>query len=178
MSTYMQNHAIVQELSRIRRNDPECTIYGLWNSILALQFPIVQGYVTRPQDEHTLLTGEKGFSDLHVFHYRGAATSANKFLIVQCKRYDYEGWPTVWTEGVDQLNDYLSATHRRRGPARRTPVYGIVAIGRRMRVYKYSDQLRSVQNWAPSGLQPGKPWHLKDDASQVQQILDHILNNH
>lgn len=145
---------------------------------LSLQFPIAQGYVTRPQDEHTSQSGERGFSDLHTFQYRGTSNTADKFLIVQCKRAEYEGWSSVWAEGVHQLDRYLSATHGTRRPQHRTPVFGILAVGKYMRVYKYDDVNRCVLNWAPRGLRRGETWHLNDHASAVQRILDHILNNH
>ena len=150
----------------------------MWNSILSFQFPICQGYVTRPQDEHTTQSGAKGYSDLHTFHYRGESSTADKFLIVQCKRAGSETRSSVWAEGVSQLNQYLAATHGTRRPLDRSPVYGIIAVGRFMRVYKYDDINRSVLNWSPRGVQAGKEWDLKEGDLTVQKILDHILNNH
>lgn len=105
-------------------------------------------------------------------------TKANKFLIVQCKRAGSESQTSVWDEAVDQLSDYLRTTHRRRRPADRTPVYGIAAVGKAMRVYKYSDVHQGVLDWAPTGLPKGQHWELNKDTREVQRILDHILDNH
>lgn len=132
----------------------------------------------RPQDKHTDQAGEEGFSDLHVFHYRGAATTATKFLIVQCKRKGDEGKPSVWEEAVDQLSRYLSATHGRRRPADRSSVYGMACVGEYMRVYKYDDINEQVLNWAPHGWLTGSCFNIKDDHVKVQEILDVILADH
>ncbi|KAJ5212362.1 uncharacterized protein N7498_004008 [Penicillium cinerascens] len=176
--TYRRIHAIEQEMKRVRKGDHESTIYGVWNSILSLQFPITQGYVTRPQDRHTSQAGEQGFSDLHVFHYPSTATTATKFLIVQCKRKGDEGKGSVWIEAINQLDRYLSATHGRRPPAARSPVYGIACVGLTMRVYKYDDINQRVLDWAPFGWLRGSDYSLKKNHDKVQQILDFILNNH
>ncbi|KAJ5211012.1 hypothetical protein N7491_010828 [Penicillium cf. griseofulvum] len=180
MSSYLSINAIAQEVSRIKKSDPESTLYGAWNAILSFQFPVSEGYITRPQDEHTSQSGEKGYSDLHTFHYQGNSSTADKFLIVQCKRAGYESRPSVWAEGVDQLCRYLSSTHGRRRPSDRSPVYGIVAVGKHMRVYKYDDVSGWVLNWSPNPrrLKRGKTWHLKDNYNEVQLILDHIRDNH
>ncbi|KAJ5522138.1 hypothetical protein N7527_006253 [Penicillium freii] len=176
MVTYLSNHAVSQEIASIRPGDPEFTTF---------QFPISDGYITRPQDCHTSQGGQRGFSDLHVFQYVGNAPKATKFLIAQCKRAGYETRDAVWDDAVQQLSEYLSNTHGRRRPAERIPVYGIVAVGRYMRAYRYDNINQCVLNWAPSGmrgprdqLQNHGPWHLKNDAGNVQLILNHILNNH
>ncbi|KAJ5835663.1 hypothetical protein N7447_001689 [Penicillium robsamsonii] len=87
---------------------------------------------------------------------------------------------SVWAEGVDQLCQYLSSTHGRRRPSDRSPVYGIVAVGKYMRVYKYDDVNESVLNWSPNPrrLKKGNLWHLEENYEQVQLILDHIRDNH
>lgn len=168
----------MQEIERVKPRDPESTIYGIWNSILSLQFPITQGYVIRPQDKHTDQAGQNGFSDLHVFHYPGVATTATKFLIVQCKRMGDENKSSVWVEAVDQLDRYLYATHGRRRRADRSPVYGIACVGLKMRVYKYDDSSQGVLNWAPRGLTRGTRYDIVKDHKKVQKILDAILNDH
>lgn len=179
-SKYRSINAIAQELGQIRESDPESTLYGVWNAILNFQFPVSDGYITRPQDEHTAQSGEKGYSDLHTFHYRENSSTADKFLIVQCKRAGYETRSSVWAEGVDQLCRYLSSTHGRRRRSARSPVYGIVAVGKHMRVYKYDDVSESVIDWSPNSrrLKKGKVWNLKKDHDEIQLILDHIRGNH
>ncbi|KAJ5167741.1 uncharacterized protein N7482_003335 [Penicillium canariense] len=178
MTTYLRNNAITQEIELISRRRPESVLYGVWTAILALQFPITRGYVTRPQDQHTSQGGQRGFSDLHIFQYAGNATQANKFLMVQCKTAGTETRTAIWDDAVDQLSRYLSSSHGTRRRADRTPVYGIAAIGRCIRVYKYDDVNRQVLDWAPRGMTRGAIWDVKDHARQVQRILDHILDNH
>lgn len=123
-------------------------------------------------------SGAKGYSDLHTFHYRGQSDTADKFLIVQCKRAAFEGQSAVWAEGVSQLDRYLAATHQTRRSKDRTGVYGIIAIGRYMRVYKYDDPIRSVDDWAPRGVKKGEAWHLQEHHKEIQKILDSILERH
>jgi hypothetical protein len=142
-----------------------------------VQFPVADGYIVRPQDRHDSQGGRQGYSDFHVFHYRNNATTAVKFLIVQCKRPGTERQDAVWEQAVDQLNEYLSATHGKRPPAARSPVYGIAAVGKKMRVYKYDDINQQVLNWAPRGMR-WDLWDVVDDAEKVQRILDHIRDNH
>lgn len=116
------------------------------------------------------------FIDIHI--HRLDMLAATKFLILQCKKTGTETRSAVWREAVAQLNRYLSGTHRTRRSANRSPVYGITSLGLTMRVYKYDDDSRSVEDWAPPGLNPGDYYNLKTQALQVQQILDYIYNNH
>ena len=132
------------------------------------ELPLVQSYITRHQDQRASQAGERGFSDLHTYQYRGHATSTNKLLIVQCKKAELETQSSVWADGVDQLDRYLSATHGSRRPQDRTPVYGTVAIGKHMRVYRYDDINQCVLNWAPRSIQLGYIWHLEDDDTTIQ----------
>lgn len=170
--------AIRQEISRVPRAGPESVLYGVWNTILTWQFPVQQGYVTRPQDRHTSQAGQKGFSDLHTYQYPSAQQRANKFLIVQCKRTGLETRTSTWGEGVQQLDQYLSATHRTRH-VNPTPVYGMVAVGMYMRVYQYHDATYSVGNIIdPRVPSTAIPLHLENDCIAIQQILDHIKANH
>jgi hypothetical protein len=147
---------------------------------LSWQFPVVDGYITRPQDKHTLQAGRKGYSDLHTFHYRDREGKATKFLITQCKRKGLEGRKSVWDEGARQLKEYLSATHKTRSVHRRTPVYGIITVGKLMRVYKYSDVRKDIVDWAPRGVEKGAAFDISDEEHQpkIAKILDHVRDNH
>lgn len=134
--------------------------------------------MTRPQDRHASQAGQAGFSDLHTYQYLPAQSGANKFLIVQCKRTGLETRTSTWVEGVRQLDQYLSATHRTRH-VNQTPVYGIVAVGMYMRVYRYNDATNSVENLRGPGIpSTDAALHLKKDSIAIQQILDHIKANH
>ncbi|KAJ5213482.1 hypothetical protein N7449_000651 [Penicillium cf. viridicatum] len=180
MPQFFEIHAIHEEIKRIDRAGPECVAYGVWNAIFSWQFPVVDGYITRPQDKHTLQAGKKGYSDLHTFHYRDHEEKATKFLITQCKRKGLEGRESVWNEGARQLKQYLSATHKTRSAHRRTPVYGIVTVGKYMRVYKYSDKTKDVVYWAPRGVKKGACLNIQKEKDQrkIAKILDHIRDHH
>lgn len=182
---YLKIPAIRYEIERIPRAGSECIMYGVWNAILSWQFPVTDGYVTRPQDQHTKQSGEKGFSDLHTFHYRGSSKDAVKFLIVQCKRAGLETRPSVWAEGVNQLIRYLTATHGARRPDDRTPVYGTVAIGLFMRVYRYDDIRQTVSDWTAPGVRHNRspagliaPLHIQSHHDRIQRMLNYIRDNH
>jgi hypothetical protein len=162
----MSLHAVVEEIKRIKNKEPESILYGVWNSILNFQFPVQEGYITRPQDEHT-------------FHYSGESSTADKFLIVQCKRAGFETRSSVWIEGVGQLNRYLAATHGTRRVSDRSPVYGIVAIGKSMRVYKYDDDSQSVDDWSPGAtVEAGEVLDLVEHEKKIQRVLNHIRRYH
>lgn len=128
--------------------------------------------------------GERGFSDFHTFKYD--ATGQRKFfLITQCKSIEGESKQSVWEEAEDQLIRYLNMQHKKR-PA--GTVYGIVAIGRRVRFYQYNFVQQKVDPWRPgrNGLPPlpgtGKErrhfYHLVREVDQVQKALDWIRNHH
>ncbi|KAI2720940.1 hypothetical protein CBS147332_4180 [Penicillium roqueforti] len=123
--THLTNRTIYEEIDRIKRNDPEATFYGVWNSILALQFPCPAGYVTRFHGENELL--------FRTYHYMDFKTIPTNFLVVQCKRQSLQARPSGWEEGVNQLTQYLNDTHGKRPIGLRRPVYGFVAIGKLMK---------------------------------------------
>lgn len=66
----------------------QSTLYGVWSSILYLQFPVSQGYIARPQDQHTSQVGEWGFSDQYTYRY----------LTMQCKKARRETQGSVWAK--------------------------------------------------------------------------------
>ncbi|KAJ5634602.1 hypothetical protein N7528_002444 [Penicillium herquei] len=182
MPTYLDFPAVDQEISRIKTAGHEAVLYWVWNAILTSQFPVAEGYITRPQDKHTSQGGQNGFSDLHTYQYPPGSSNANKVLIVQCKRHGLETRDSVWAEGVRQLDQYLSATHRNRPVRSRTPVYGIVCAGMRLRFYIYRDNsttpIRNLPTWRIARARLGQILDIKDDADKIQRILDHIKANH
>lgn len=59
-------------------------------------------------------------------------------------------------------------------------MYGILAVGNWMRVYKYDDNRRIVVDWAPPGIQAGRIFNISQasDRPYVQRILDYIRDHH
>ncbi|KAJ6022774.1 hypothetical protein N7460_013169 [Penicillium canescens] len=153
---YFDIPAIQRETSRVPRAGSESVLYGVWNTILTWQFPVQQGYVTRPQDRHTSQAGQRGFSDLHTFQYPSAQQRANKFLIVQCKRTGLETRASTWGEVCNNsINIFLQPTAPGMSTERRVRDIGDPTV--------------------PS---TAGRLHLKNDRIAIQQILDHIKANH
>lgn len=158
-------------------------MYGIPDAILNWQFPVTDEYITIPQALHKQFRGQKGFSDFHTLRY-DAAGQKRYFLITQCKPPYGETQPGVWDEARDQLIYYFNLQHKTQ-PAR--SVYGIAAVGRRVRFYKYNFTTRSVVAWRPgeNGL-PSLPrtgderrnfYLLRDEADKVQKALDWIRDH-
>lgn len=97
---------------------------------------------TPPRPSYQPSGAEGGFRFAYV-PVSVCTTASQRFLVVQCKRTGPESRTSTWDEGVQQLDQYLSATNRTRH-ANLTPVYGIVAVGLCMRVYQYDDATNSV----------------------------------
>lgn len=147
-------------------------MYGVWNSILTWQFGIPNGYVTCPQDHHSLQAGSRGFSDFEVHRYVG--NTRKRFLVVQCKKPGGEFGGYTWNRARVQLERYLASIHR--DPQSRPVVHGIVAIGQWLRFYEYDGTMHEMD------CQPGKPredqLNLVTDRIIVQDRLNYIRNNH
>lgn len=173
--------AIAAEALSLNARSSEGDVNGVWNSILNWVFDLMSGYITRPQAMHTLYGGTHGYSDFHTFqHVHG---QRKYFLITQCKSSTGEGSDAAWDNGSSQLQWYLEIQHGTRPVGQRTPVYGILAIGRRVRFYRYNDTRREIvgfrpaANWANS--HGGRRFFdIIDDAVWVQSALRHILHNH
>lgn len=144
-------------------------------------FPVTANYVTRPQDLHRYFVGQKGFSDLHTFQY-DAAGRRRFFLITQCKPYSAEGSVADWQEAANQLRDYLTSVHKTRPAGQRPPVYGIAAVGRRVRFFAYDDNTLNATPWLPDtvwAVAHGREFYdMRREATDVQNALNHILNSH
>ncbi|KAJ5954983.1 hypothetical protein N7501_009262 [Penicillium viridicatum] len=169
--TYYDFDAIRREIRRIRlpRAGGESVMYGVWNSILTWQFDIRDGYVTCPQDHHSLQAGTHGFSDFEVHRYVG--NTRKRFLVVQCKRPGGEFSGYTWNQAVIQLQGYLASIHRE--PQSSPVVHGIVAIGKWLRLYEYDGTMHEMD------CKPGEnQLDIVEDRRIVQDRLDYILNNH
>ncbi|KAJ5553652.1 hypothetical protein N7494_003030 [Penicillium frequentans] len=182
MANYYNMQAVHAEIDRVTRAGHESIVYGVWNAILSSIFTPQDGYIVRPQDEHTSQSGARGYSDLHVFHYLPGARRATKFLIVQCKRAGGETQSSVWREGVNQLHRYTVATQGTRAVRDRRPVYGIVAIGNSLRFYYYHEASQSIRNFWHSSVHPNpKSGGVSDHKHHhdfIREILIHIRDHH
>ncbi|ODM20564.1 hypothetical protein SI65_03617 [Aspergillus cristatus] len=121
-----------------------------------------------------------GVSDIIVHEYRTTAAGTlfrHVFLIVQCKRVLYESRDLVWREAEIKLEGYLRATHQNTRLPNTTPVYGAVAVGRKICFYTYNPTSKMIRGWRPSA------HHSFDlgsagDPRLIENALRFILLNH
>lgn len=52
-------------------------------------------------------------------------------------------------DGAVQLQMYLGMKHGTRPTAQRTPVYGILAVGRSVRFFRYHVATQTIRPWRP-----------------------------
>lgn len=177
---YLNIASIAREIRDIRHSTTtEGHINGIWNAILNWVFDPNNGYVTRPQEMHTAHGGQKGFSDFHTFEH--VAGNRRFFLVTQCKSPEWGD--AIWESGREQLDRYLSMQHGNRPTNARTPVYGILAVGRWARFFRYHDPSQSCEDWRPWSGWPKKHegrrcYDILQDDQLVQDALRVILNNH
>lgn len=55
--------------------------------------------------------------------------------------------PEVWNHGIQQLQGYLRAGVETRQGANRTHAYSIIAVGRRVKFFRYNYQDHVVEHW-------------------------------
>ncbi|GIK05347.1 hypothetical protein Aspvir_009454 [Aspergillus viridinutans] len=170
---YMDVPAIASEIRRLHSRSNEGEVNGIWNSILNWVFDPVNGFITQPQAMHTGTGGARGFSDFNTLEVAGG--TRRSFLITQCKSADGEGQESVWSDGAGRPLRYLRTQHgNRRGLQR--PVYGILAIGRRVRFFRYYRATDDIRGWRPgNGWEPhhgGREFDLLEQkAAWVQRAL-------
>ncbi|KAF3019037.1 hypothetical protein E8E15_000358 [Penicillium rubens] len=172
--TYYDFDAIQREINRISRPsaEGESVMYGVWNSILTWQFDIRNGYVTCPQDRHSLQSGSRGFSDFEVHQYVG--NTRKRFLVVQCKKPGGEFGGYTWNRARVQLERYLESIHS--DPQSSPTVHGIVAIGQWVRFYEYDGTMYEME-FKEAGPDQHQQ-HLVTDRRLIQGQLNSIRNNH
>lgn len=174
--------AIAHEIKDIRGDTSEGHVNGVWDSILNWVFPSSESYITRPQDKMTKWGGRKGFSDLHTFEWDETNDKRIFFLITQCKPQKQEGQDKAWEDAAEQLGTYLWMQHGKRPVRNRPDVYGIVAVGRRVRFFRYSDANQNVVPFRPGLMQSTKQkreyFDLVNDAGHVMAALRWIRRHH
>lgn len=149
--------------------------------ILNWAFNPINRYITRPQAMQKKYGDERVFGDFHTFELQ--QDRRIYFLITQCKATKGEGEGELWRNGSERLRAYLENQHGNRPVAQRTPVYGILAVGRRVRFFRYNDANQAIDGW-----RPGAAWAATHDDKEfydivheprlVQSALRFILQNH
>lgn len=163
---YLSNQAIHLEIQDAR-NTYESHMYDIINSILTLQFPVGDQYITRPQNRTEFMGGGHGFNDFHTLQYVNQQRRC--FLITQCKAPGQENRRAVWRDAETQLQNYLRAEHWARNQGSRPNAYGMIVNGLAVRFYRYEDDRDGmVEYWSV----PSTGYHLQDDHVEIQEVLD------
>ncbi|KAJ5368933.1 uncharacterized protein N7496_008693 [Penicillium cataractarum] len=179
-TTYLSNNAIRQEIDQLRPNHlgRNTSILGVWNAVLATQFPVQQNYITRPR-EHGWYNERDLWYDLQVLHVRN--NTSNVILVVICRTA--AGHANA-NEGVDQwqvhLELYLGTIFGKRRRAGRPPrVYGVIAHGLGATFFSYDvgDDIPMLI-FRDHEADRKKVYHLVEDHQKIQGFLDVIRDSH
>lgn len=120
----------------------------VWHTILDQCFPINAGYIVRDEAPH-----KYGGSDIGVYEHRLNARKRHVFLIIQCERARHQAKPAKWTQAESQLQRSLSTVHGKKKVGQRSPVYGAVAMGRKIKSSNTSTELATFR---PGDQPPGQ----------------------
>lgn len=153
----------------------EADVRSFWHNVLREYFPSSEGYVVKDEAPNNY-----GISDIVVYEHRrtpGGRLFRHCFLIVQCKRVSFETQDAVWAEAEDQLEQYLASTHKRTRPANRTPVYGAVAVGRKIGFYKYNHNSKAIRAWRPAA-RSSFDVRKHDDPRFIESAMMYIHQHH
>ncbi|KAL4782358.1 hypothetical protein BJX76DRAFT_358981 [Aspergillus varians] len=142
-------------------------VAAMMSFIFGQAFPRQEGYIPEPQYRNS-----GGLTDVTTAHWRRDNTGRLRrapFLITQTKRASKQSSVREWHGAEDQLNGYLAplATHH-------PQLYGIVAMGRKIKIYQYSHNLGRIRFLHGTE----GPCDVKDNARAVINRLNYIKNNH
>ncbi|KAL4785261.1 hypothetical protein BJX76DRAFT_356282 [Aspergillus varians] len=159
---YAAMNAFIGAFDEITRPSFEDRVTAMWSFILGQAFPGAEDYVLHPQ-----YSNSAGFTDITMHHWRRAPAGnmqRTPFLIAQMKRTGCEGSLASWHEAEHQLNRYLG---RLAPTPRYRHLYGIVAIGRWVKFYKYN------KTWRHVAFMQGRegPYHVINDEAVIIQRL-------
>ncbi|KAJ5668958.1 hypothetical protein N7462_010028 [Penicillium macrosclerotiorum] len=169
----------IEEINPQRYGSLDTVTSGVWSGILALQFPIVQGYLSRPQ-QHQWVSEQGFWTDILVQH-----TVDNRprvFFVVMIRT----GWspslevtPGQLEDWTRHLSEYLDMTYGLRWRPNLARVYGAMVVGRGVRFFTYDigemePMLLDYQHYHVN-----YPFFdLVRDAEHVQIVLDEIRRRH
>ncbi|KAJ5788329.1 hypothetical protein N7457_003319 [Penicillium paradoxum] len=150
---------------RTLRNNHELDGIAIWNAILTLRFPPAQGFI-HPQI-HNIWHGDPDSFTLELTHLRyGQQNPVLALYYRSVNRRD----DNQWDYAQRALEMYLSA---RFGDLAEYafPVYGILAIGVKVKVFTYDGPSRSIEPFVP-------PWDLERHHQLVWDMLGMIAGIH
>ncbi|KAK2761329.1 hypothetical protein FQN54_001851 [Arachnomyces sp. PD_36] len=171
--TYHDIPAIRQAMIDSAPGPHQGEIFEAVDMILSWMFPADSGYWTRSEKfkEMNAITHE-------IFEfctYEGSGDDRRVFLVTHCHHAvaEYESW----NHARDILGARLGSQFGSRPEGQRTPLYGIVAMGRRVIFLRYDDESQDVELWRPV---PGGllSMDMLNNAGEVQEVLNYILAEH
>ncbi|KAK4862429.1 hypothetical protein LT330_002562 [Penicillium expansum] len=158
--------AIKWLIRNLRNYDAEDDGIAAWNAILNLRFPSTQGFLVRPRI-HTAVRGCPGWFELQVSHLEDSRQ--NPVLMLYYQRADRQN-DNQWEAGQRELQLYLAFRYRHVAEDS-SPIYGILAIGAKLKIFEYDNPSRSIERFVP-------PWDLERHDEQVWDMLKKINRSH
>lgn len=171
----MAIHPARQAVNTLTSSSSPGEVSHAWSAILASVFPLAQGYITSPK--FPFGSGDYGLYTTHYVTHQSGASETVGFFIVEIKGSDGESQKPTWTLARGQLNDYLSGMAPEDGRA----VYGVIAVGRWVKFYRYSREISGQ----PPGTVPlhtfnhnNEAYHIRRQCATIQANLDFIRDHH
>jgi hypothetical protein len=93
----------------------------------------------------------------------------NPVLVLYYQRADRAD-DNQWENGQKELQLYLAFRYRNFAEDA-APIYGILAIGAKLKIFQYDNPSRSIERFVP-------PWDLERHDEQVWNMLRRISRNH
>ncbi|OQE30745.1 hypothetical protein PENFLA_c002G06599 [Penicillium flavigenum] len=158
--------AIKWVIRNLHNDNVEADGLATWNAILNLRFPSTQGFLIRPY-MHCALRGYPGWFELQISHLKDGLQ--NPVLVLYYQRADRQD-DDQWETGQRELQLYLAFRYRNLAD-NAAPIYGILAIGAKLKIFQYDNPSRSIEHFVP-------PWDLERHDEQVWNMLRKISRNH
>ncbi|KAJ5170466.1 uncharacterized protein N7500_003249 [Penicillium coprophilum] len=157
----------IKWLIRALRNDNvEADGIATWNAILNLRFPSTQGFSIHLY-AHSAVRGCPDWVELQISHLKDG--HQNPVLVVYYQRADRQN-DDQWEDGQGELQLYLTFRYHNFAEDA-SPIYGILAIGAKLKIFQYDNPSRSIERFVP-------PWDLERHDEQVWNMLRKISRSH
>ncbi|OQE39372.1 hypothetical protein PENCOP_c007G01462 [Penicillium coprophilum] len=150
----------------LRKDNVEADSIATWNAILNLRFPSTQGFFIHLY-AHSAVRGCPGWVELQLSHLKDG--HQNPVLVVYYQRADRQD-DDQWEDGQRELQLYLAFRYRNSAEDA-SPIYGILAIGAKLKIFQYDNSTRSIERFVP-------PWDLERHDQQVWSMLRKISRSH
>ncbi|EGD92415.2 uncharacterized protein TERG_08632 [Trichophyton rubrum CBS 118892] len=151
--TYLEIRGIKRSLERLRKDDAEGVVTGIWIAILASVFKAEHEYMIRAQ----------GLSPGGLQTFLVSILSNKENNVMRKETQD-----SAWEGAKAQLLDYLPHLE----PKRKRPRYGIVAVGKWAQFVLFDEDSRQL-----TALHDGH-LHVERQCQDIQDLLVYVRENH